>query len=122
MTNDKTKKFIYIPHNIVNIGSNVTHVRTVIFCANYGADEKRKRRDAESGREEKKCSQVLFCTWLTKIKIQLRSYKPSGFAHFRFSILFVFGHRISCQERGCIVAPASLVANITPKSLRAVVT
>ena len=28
----------------------------------------------------------------------------------------------SCQERGCMVAPASLVANMTPKSLRAVVT
>ena len=79
-------------------------------------------------------------------------YIPSGFAHFRFSILPVFGQRISCQDTGSIVAPgshhqpcsategpsgigegtlcgvclqyspASLVAKITPRSFRAVLT
>jgi hypothetical protein len=29
-----------------------------------------------------------------------------GFAHLRFSILPVFGHRISCQDTGSSVAPA----------------
>jgi hypothetical protein len=48
-------------------------------------------------------------------------YRPSGFAHLRFSILPVLGHRISCQDTGSSVAPASLVANMTPKSFRAVV-
>lgn len=49
-------------------------------------------------------------------------YSPSGFAHLRFSRFPVFGQRISCQDTGSRVAPASLVAKITPRSLRAVVT
>lgn len=63
---------------------------------------------------------------------------PSGLAHLRFSIFPVFGHRISCQDTGSIVAPreikdgaeiivhqgipASLVAKMTPRSFLAVVT
>ena len=72
--------------------------------------------------------------------LTLRVYDtPSGFAHFRFSTLPVFGHRISCHDTGSIVPPniilaihsfgyipprhepASLVANMTPRSFRAVV-
>ena len=85
-------------------------------------------------------------SFTTSIKIDIivflhYIYKPSGLAHFRFSIFPVFGHRISCHETGSIVAPAayrrhsgdfqncvtminppvSLVANITPRSFRAVV-
>ena len=32
-------------------------------------------------------------------------YRCSGFAHLRFSILPVLGHRISCHDTGSIVAP-----------------
>ena len=54
MTNDKTKKFIYIPHNIVNIGFNVTHVRAIIFCANYDADEKKKTKKSRKRKRREK--------------------------------------------------------------------
>ena len=47
-------------------------------------------------------------------------YMPSGFAHLRFSMRPVLGHLISCHEIGSKVAPASLVANMTPSSFFAV--
>jgi hypothetical protein len=37
----------------------------------------------------------------------LYTQTPSGFAHFRFSTLPVFGHRISCHDTGSIVPPTS---------------
>lgn len=39
--------------------------------------------------------------------IYYRAHRSSGLAHFRFSIRPVFGHRISCQETGSIVAPTN---------------
>lgn len=35
----------------------------------------------------------------------INPHRPSGFAHFLFSIFPVLGHRISCHETGSIVAP-----------------
>lgn len=41
-----------------------------------------------------------------EIQIKYEGYhSPSGFAHFLFSMRPVFGHRISCQDTGSIVAP-----------------
>lgn len=48
-----------------------------------------------------------------------KTYKPSGLAHFRFSTFPVFGHRISCQETGSIVAPIEQISSgIMPKNHR----
>lgn len=41
----------------------------------------------------------------THVQYSRVHYKFSGFAHLRFSILPVFGQRISCHETGSIVAP-----------------
>lgn len=41
--------------------------------------------------------------------LQIQVYhhqRPSGFAHFRFSMCPVLGHRISCQDTGSIVEPS----------------
>lgn len=39
------------------------------------------------------------------ITMKRENYKPSGLAHFRFSMDPVFGHRISCHDMGIIIAP-----------------
>lgn len=42
---------------------------------------------------------------IARDSIKHNFYKPSGFAHLRFSSFPVLGHLISCQETGSIVAP-----------------
>jgi hypothetical protein len=67
------------------------------------------------GKEAKKKSGGAASNELEDLAKQSNYSSSSGFAHSRISIRPVFGQRISCHDTGSVVAPPSLVANITPK-------
>lgn len=61
------------------------------------------------------------CTSMLQVKKERVGYRPSGFAHFRFSIAPVFGQRISCHDTGCMIAPVQRLAR-SRRSSRGVLT
>ena len=102
-----------------------------------GSEGEVKRRTKMARRAER-ASERARGSCLSTALITIQTIQtPSGFAHFLFSTFPVFVHRISCHDTASIVPPApvvvsclcshqshepaSLVAKITPRSLRAVV-
>jgi len=82
-----------------------------------GRGEVRGKKTTEGGKLDGQHVYFLFQPTLdcgAKIQTEI-FYNPSGFAHFRFSTLPVFEHRISCHEAGRIVYPERPIHQQRPR-------